>query len=198
MKKMPFLAAFFLALFCQASLSEAAVVVYKGTATRFKAIGNNPATKVSTLVYFIVQFDGGSPNQNYFVFSSAAKKTYFQLGPRGFGTSNVNTAPTVTDFLVSDVASASSSHYIRFQGVVSALQLFSGSLNTTGFPRSFSGTYCDLDSSGGLVLFSIPAITLTFDKMRTQKANALSKDAATLANDIAGEFAAKPFYTVGS
>jgi hypothetical protein len=198
MKKIPFLATLIFTFLCLTVLSHATVVVYKGTATRFKALGNNPATKVSTLVYFVVQFDGANTGQNYFVFSSAAKKTYSQLGPRGFGLNAVNTAPTVTDFLVSDVATGNSSHYTRFQGVVSALKLNSGNPATSAFPRSFTGTYSDFDTASGLTLFLIPAITLNFDAARTQAANALTKDAATVANDIAGEFASKPFWVVGS
>lgn len=178
--------------------SEATVVVFKGTATRFKALGNSAPTKVSTTVFFVVDFDQ-SVNQNYFVFASAAKKTYSSFGPRAFGTITVATFPAVTDFLISDAANQTSSHYVRFQGAAASLQLVAGNATQVSFPRALTGTYCDIDGNGNnLVLFSIPSITLTFDKVRTQKANAVNNPtAAGTAAMIETEYH-KPGWTVGS
>ena len=105
MKKIPFLA-FLIALLTMVVASDATVLVFKGTGTRYKA--NNAvvgplSSKVSTTVYFVIQYDnacGNTPGQNYFVFTSAAKKTVSLNGPRSFGFCQVGTPTTKVNFYV--------------------------------------------------------------------------------------------------
>ena len=55
MKKIPVLA-FLIALLIMVVASEATVLVFKGTGTRFKG-DNTTSSKVSTTVYFVIQYD---------------------------------------------------------------------------------------------------------------------------------------------
>ena len=89
-----------------------------------------------------------------------------------------------------------SSSYVRFQGLPGALQPLSGNPATVAFIKSLTGTFSDVDSSA--LVFQFPTLTLAFEKVRTQAANAAGKNAATLANDIFQEFVTKPGFTVGS
>ena len=201
MKKFSLLA-FVLALLTMIVTSEATVLVFKGTGTRFKG-DNTTSSKVSTTVYFVIQYDnvGGTAGQNYFVFTSAAKKTVALNGPRSFGFAQVGTAAAKTNFYVhgggtyANVFSFAGT-YVRFQGLPGALQPLAANPATVPFIKSLSGTFSDVDSTA--LAFQFPTLTLAFDKVRTQAANALGKNAATLGADIANEFLAKPGYVMGS
>lgn len=201
MKKIPVLA-FLIALLIMVVASEATVLVFKGTGTRFKG-DNTTSSKVSTTVYFVIQYDntGGTAGQNYFVFTSAAKKTVSLNGPRSFGFAQVGTATAKTNFYVhgggtyNNVFSFAGT-YVRFQGLPGGLQPLAANPATVPFIKSLTGTFSDVDSSA--LVFQFPTLTLAFDKVRTQAANALGKNAATLAADIANEFLAKPGYVMGS
>ena len=201
MKKIPLLA-FVIALFSMVAASDATVLVFKGTGSRYKSNGAT-SSKVSTVVYFVVQYDntGGTPGQNYFVFTSAAKKTVALNGPRSFGFVQVGTPTAKVDFYINGSGTYTdvfnfAANYVRFQGAAGALQPLAASPATVPFLKSLMGTITDADTSP--LVFEIPTITLSFDKVRTQAANALNKNAATLGADIANEFLAKPGYVVGS
>lgn len=201
MKKNHLLASLF-AFLCLTVASPATVLVFKGSAVRYKGNGTS-SDKVSTAVYFVIQYDatGGTQGANYFVFTSPGKKTVSLNGPRNFGFVQTGAGATKVNFYVESTGSFNtvfnfSSTYVRFQGAPGAVQPLASSPATVTFIKSLTGTFSDLDSSP--LAFEFPSLTLSFDKVRTQAANALGKSAAALATDIANEFLAKPGYTMGS
>ena len=200
MKKMTLLV-FLLSLFSMLAASDATVLVFKGTATRYKADGST-SSKVSTTVYFFIQYDntGATAGQNYFVFTSAAKKTVSLNGPRSFGFVQVGSPTAKVDFYVNGSGTYTNvfsfaANYCRFQGAPGAHQPLATDPSTVLFMKTLTGTITDADTSP--LVFEFPSITMSFDKTDTQAANGAGKTAATAATDFANALLAKG-YVMGS
>lgn len=185
-----------LGFFAASSTSSAKVAVWKG-------VGRQTLTStdqtLAVVIYFIVDLESFVGRT---VVAIPSAKQFYDEGERSYGINSAETKPKGT-FILSDAIAAEQNGPIEFNHEIVLARgktstLFTGPQNSAPLELPKIFTYTLSKGAGGIFvqIASLVEGKLSYQKSRTQAANAVSKSVLTVSQEIQAELISGKGYTL--